>query len=101
VFSVAATTSLSTHAQSVKQLLGANVAGNADYIPSWPEPEVFRWNNYWVEVEGNHLARDKYKGGYTQVIALTIKYSPFFCEVFIAEGFFVGYIRSESPPFQH
>jgi len=29
---------------------GAMVAGNADYVPSFGAPQLFRWNGYWIEV---------------------------------------------------
>lgn len=29
---------------------GAAVEGNADYVPSFGAPQLFRWHGYWVEI---------------------------------------------------
>jgi chaperone BCS1 len=29
---------------------GATVEGNADYVPSFGAPQLFRWKGHWIEI---------------------------------------------------
>ncbi|TFK37900.1 P-loop containing nucleoside triphosphate hydrolase protein [Crucibulum laeve] len=36
---------------SVKSDSGTEIRGNADYVPTYQMPHLFRWNGYWVEIK--------------------------------------------------
>ncbi|KAG6918725.1 hypothetical protein DXG01_012210 [Tephrocybe rancida] len=47
--------------------LGPEVDGNADYVPTYTMPQIFRWNGYWIEIKRNATRQavpDHHQGGY-------------------------------------
>ncbi|KAG6852907.1 hypothetical protein C0991_008250 [Blastosporella zonata] len=57
--------------------LGPEVDGNADYVPTYKMPQLFRWNGYWIEIKRSSSSRqsipDQMQGGYSpSTIFITI-----------------------------
>ncbi|KAG5642101.1 hypothetical protein DXG03_003600 [Asterophora parasitica] len=50
--------------------LAPDVEGNADYVPSYKAPQIFRWNGYWIEIKRSESGRPSpdmhmHQGGYS------------------------------------
>jgi mitochondrial chaperone BCS1 len=36
---------------------GAHVDENADYVPTYEMPQLFRWNGHWLEIKRNKMTQ--------------------------------------------